>query len=59
VHLGPQVSTGGPVREVHLHLDYAVALARQVDGERRLDAEPAGERARRVEGRTGEAALPV
>jgi len=59
VHLGPPVAAGRPVRQRNLHLSDPHPDPVQVDSQRRLDAEPWGERAGRLERGTGEAALPV
>src|SRR5690242_651340 len=59
VQLGAQAGPGGPVRQVHLDLGDTESLAHQVDGERGLHAPAACQRARGLERRPGQAALPV
>ena len=59
VHLGAQPGAGRAVRQVNLHLGDAQSLAEQVDGQAGLHPPARGERAGGLEGRAGQAALPV
>src|SRR5208282_326230 len=59
VQLGAQAGPGGPVRELDLDLGDPEPLTQQVDGERGLHPPASCQRARRLERRPGQAALPV
>ena len=59
MHLGPPVRAGGPMGHLHLDLLHPVALAQQVDRQRRLHAEPVRQRPGGLEGVSGDAALAV